>query len=408
MADNVNRLLIVEDDSEVLGLIAAVARKLGFAIASTGSSADFLRLVDTFRPTAIVLDLHMPDTDGVELLRLLAARDCKAHVLLLSGQGEQVLTTANEVGAALSMHGLLTKPVVPVDLLTKLASVLQQQGAIDAAELSRGIASGELVPYYQPKASLKARRGWVIDGVEALVRWQHPRLGLVMPDEFIPLAERTGAIKDLTDAVLALALRQVRSWNDEGLRVKCSVNLAPSLVTDLSFPDRVGALLAELEIDGSQLALELTETATMQDPTKAMDILTRLRSKRVCLSLDDFGTGFSSLTRLYQMPFDEMKIDKSLVSNVPHNREANTMVGSLVELGHNLGLTICAEGVENRAALDLLGVMGCDHAQGFFISRAIAANEIPSFVDHWHNERSGARTRIFRQAQAKGDRVTSA
>jgi EAL domain-containing protein (putative c-di-GMP-specific phosphodiesterase class I)/CheY-like chemotaxis protein len=408
MAENFNRLLIVEDDSEVLGVIAAIARRLGFTIASTGDGADFLRLVDTFRPTAIVLDLHMPATDGVELLRLLVARDCKAQVLLLCDQGEQVLTTANEVGASLSMHGVLTKPVVPVDLLTQLASVLKQHGVIDAAELSRGIASGELVPYYQPKASFKPRRGWVIDGVEALVRWLHPKLGLVMPDEFIPLAERTGLITQLTDAVLALALRQVRSWNDENLRLKCAVNLAPSLVTDLSFPDRVGALLAGLEIDGSQLALELTETATMQDPTKAMDILTRLRVKRVCLSLDDFGTGFSSLTRLYQMPFDEMKIDKSLVSNIPHSREANTMVGSLVELGHNLGLTICAEGVESLAALGLLGVMGCDHAQGFFISRAIAASEIPSFVDHWNNERSAARSRSFRQAQAKGDRLTGA
>jgi EAL domain-containing protein (putative c-di-GMP-specific phosphodiesterase class I) len=115
-----------------------------------------------------------------------------------------------------------------------------------------------------------------------------------------------------------------------------------------------------------------------------MDILTRLRVKRIGLSLDDFGTGFSSLTRLYQMPFDEMKIDKSLVINVPHSREANTMVGSLIELGHNLGLTICAEGVENRAALDLLAIMGCDRCQGFFISRAVPASDIPSFVSHWN------------------------
>jgi EAL domain-containing protein (putative c-di-GMP-specific phosphodiesterase class I)/CheY-like chemotaxis protein len=397
MTDNVNRLLIVEDESEVVDFIAAVARKLGFAIASTGDGSDFSRLVDTFRPTLIVMDLQLPDTDGVELLRLLVARDCKAHVLLLSGVDERVLTTAYEVGASrgLSMCGMLSKPVLPSDLQMKLASVLKQDRAIDAADLSRGIASGELVPYYQPKASLKQQRGWVIDGVEALVRWQHPRLGLVMPDEFIPLAERTGVISDLTGAVLAEALRQVRSWNDQGLRLKCAVNLAPSLVTDLSFPDRVGALLAELRIDGTQLALEITETATMQDPTKAMDILTRLRVKRVGLSLDDFGTGFSSLTRLYQMPFDEMKIDKSLVTNVPHSREANTMVGSLVELGHNLGLTICAEGVENRAALDLLAIMGCDSVQGFFISRAIPASDIPSFINHWNDDSSaGARSNL--------------
>jgi EAL domain-containing protein (putative c-di-GMP-specific phosphodiesterase class I) len=121
-----------------------------------------------------------------------------------------------------------------------------------------------------------------------------------------------------------------------------------------------------------------------------MDILTRLRVKRIGLSLDDFGTGYSSLTQLYQMPFNEMKIDKSLVTNVPHSREANTMVSSLIELGHNLGLTICAEGVENRAALDMLAIMGCDRCQGFFISRAVPAAEIPSLVDHWNRERPAA------------------
>jgi EAL domain-containing protein (putative c-di-GMP-specific phosphodiesterase class I) len=219
---------------------------------------------------------------------------------------------------------------------------------------------------------------------------------MVMPDEFVPLAERSGLIGDLTNAVLAAALKQMRIWNDQGLRLSCAVNLPPTLVTDLSFPDRVAALLAEYQLDGSQLALEITETATMQNPTITMDILTRLRVKRIGLSLDDFGTGYSSLTQLYQMPFNEMKIDKSLVINEPHSREANTMVGSLVELGHNLGLKICAEGVENRAALDLLAIMGCDRCQGFFISRAVPPVEIASLVTRWNRERPAAFTNLPR------------
>jgi EAL domain-containing protein (putative c-di-GMP-specific phosphodiesterase class I) len=154
----------------------------------------------------------------------------------------------------------------------------------------------------------------------------------------------------------------------------------------LTFPDRVAALLAENGVDGSQLVLEITETATIQNPTATMAILTRLRVKRVGLSLDDFGTGYSSLTQLYQMPFNEMKIDKSLVMNVPHSREANTMVGSLIELGHNLGLKICAEGVENRAALDMLAIMGCDRCQGYFISRAVPASDIASFAMQWNRD----------------------
>ena len=387
MADNVNRLLVVDDEPEIVDFIETVARQLDYAVASTAEVGEFVHLVDSFRPTLILIDLHLADTDGVELLRLLAARACKAHVLLISGVDERVLATAHELGASqgLAMAGMLTKPLMLGDLKQKLTAVLKEDRELSVADLRRAIADEELVPYYQPKATF-VDAGWTVDGVEALVRWQHPRLGLVMPDEFIPLAERTGLISDLTSYVLRSALAQLKEWNAQGLKLSCAVNLPPTLVTDLSFPDRLVALLTEHGLDGSQLVLEITETATMQDPTTTMDILTRLRVKRIGLALDDFGTGYSSLTQLYQMPFNEMKIDKSLVTNVPHSREANTMVGSLIELGHNLGLKICAEGVENRAALDLLAIMGCDRCQGFFISRAVPADFIPGFVERWNRE----------------------
>ena len=392
MTDNVNRLLIVDDEPGVVDFITAAAHQLEYTVASAGTAADFLTLVDSFRPSLIVMDLHLPDGDGVELLRMLVARGFKAPILIMSGVDERVLAAAYELGNSkgLKMYGTLSKPVLLGDLRMKLAAAqTTQKRALDADDLRRGIAAGEIVPYYQPKASL-TERGWIVDGVEALARWQHPRLGLVMPDEFVPLAERTGAIGDLTSSVLAAALAQLRAWNDEHLKLTCAVNVPPTLVTDLSFPDRVAALLKTFSLDGSQLVLEITETATMQNPTMTMDILTRLRVKRIGLSLDDFGTGYSSLTQLYQMPFNEMKIDKSLVINVPHSREANTMVGSLIELGHNLGLKICAEGVENRAALDMLAILGCDRCQGFFISRAVPGQDISSLVSHWNRESPAA------------------
>jgi EAL domain-containing protein (putative c-di-GMP-specific phosphodiesterase class I) len=164
------------------------------------------------------------------------------------------------------------------------------------------------------------------------------------------------------------------------------VNLPPSLATDLGFPDRVAELLADSGVDGSQLVLEITETATIQNPTATMAILTRLRVKRIGLALDDFGTGYSSLTQLFEMPFSEIKIDKSLVMNVPARREANAMLRSLIELGHNLGLKVCAEGVENGATLDLLAKIGCDRCQGYFISRAIPSSEVAGFAARWNDE----------------------
>lgn len=388
MTDNINRLLVVDGEQTAVDFVTSVAGGLGFAVAHAEDPAALLNLVDSFRPTVIVLDLQLPQGDGVEILRLLVARDCKADIFLTSAADKRVVTATFDLGVSrgLSMSGTLAKPMAVQELSAKLATVLKQDRALGEADLERALERNELVAYFQPKASLVPAGGWRIDGVEALVRWQHPSLGLVMPDEFIPLAERTGQIAGLTEKVLDQALGQLRRWTDMGLELKCAVNVPPSLVTDLEFPDRIASLIAQYGLEGNQLALELTETATMQDPTRTMDILTRLRVKQIGLSLDDFGTGYSSLTRLYQMPFDELKIDKSLVMNVPRSREANTMVGSLIELGHNLGLRICAEGVESRAALDLLEILSCDRCQGFFLSRALPANEIPSFVTRWNTE----------------------
>jgi EAL domain-containing protein (putative c-di-GMP-specific phosphodiesterase class I)/ActR/RegA family two-component response regulator len=387
MADNVNRLLILDEDDAVVELVGKIARRVGYAVASAASGASFVQLLESFQPSLVIMELHLPDTDGIELLRSLAARACAANVVLIGNVDERVLSAAHELGLShgLAMCGTLEKPIVVADLTTKLTAMLDQSPELDVEDLRRGIANGELVPHYQPKASL-VKSGWIIDGVEALARWQHPRLGVVMPNDFIPLAEQSGLIAGLTSTMLNAALRQLRAWQEQGLRLSCAVNLPPSLLTDLSFPDRVAALLAENGVDGSQLVLEITETATIQNPTVTMAILTRLRVKRVGLSLDDFGTGYSSLTQLYQMPFNEMKIDKSLVMNVPHSREANMMVGSLIELGHNLGLKICAEGVENRAALDMLATMGCDRCQGYFVSRAIPASDVESFATQWNRD----------------------
>ena len=390
MADNVNKLLIVEQDAAVVGLVGKVASDAGYAVASAASGASFVQLVESFHPSLIVMGVNLPDADGTWLLAALAARACTANVLLI-GNGDGLTGAVHELGTGrgLSICGTLEKPLAVAELAAKLTALLHRGTDLDADDLRRGLAGGEFTPHYQPKVSRQAG-GWVVDGVEVLARWQHPRLGLVMPNRFIPLAERTGIIADLTSTMLNAALRQVRAWQDEGLRLTCAVNLPPGLVTDLSFPDRVAEALAENGVDGSQLVLELTETATIQNPTATMAILTRLRVKKIGLALDDFGTGYSSLTQLYQMPFSEMKIDKSLVMNVPQSREATTMIGSLIELAHNLGLKVCAEGVENGDALDALAKMKCDRCQGYFISRAVPAAEIAGFAARWNEEHAQA------------------
>jgi EAL domain-containing protein (putative c-di-GMP-specific phosphodiesterase class I)/CheY-like chemotaxis protein len=399
MADNVNRLLIVEQDAAVIDLIGRIAKDAGFAVASAGSATSFVQLLESFRPSLVIIELNVPGIDGAALLASLAARASAANVVLIGGGDDQARTAAHELGVSrgLTMCGTLVKPLAAAELATKLIAMVHRTSELYADDLRRGITCGEFVPYYQPKASL-TKGGWIVDGVEALARWRHPRRGLVMPSEFIPLAEQTGLIDELTCTMLNAALRQVRAWQEQGLRLVCAVNLPPGLFTDLGFPDRVAASLAETGVDGSQLVLEITETATMQNPTATMAILTRLRAKKVGLALDDFGTGLSSMTQLYQMPFSEMKIDKSLVMNVPASPEASAMLASLIELGHNLGVKICAEGVENRAALDALATMGCDRCQGYFISGAIPAAQIASFAARWNKENSRAPGKSRRKA----------
>jgi EAL domain-containing protein (putative c-di-GMP-specific phosphodiesterase class I) len=388
MYDNINRLLVVDSDPEVAEAIRQIGDELEYSLAQARDANEFLRLVDEFRPTAILLDVELPACDGVEALHALAARGCKAAVVLTGLAEERVMAATRKIGESkgLAMADGIPKPLDLAAVRVCLAQIRREDRRIRTSDIESALEDQQFVTFYQPIVSKADGGGWVVDGLEALVRWQHPTLGIVMPDEFIMLTERFGLIGDLTQQVLCQALRQMQEWQSAGLDLKVSINLPPSLVTDLEFPDRVAGTIAEHHIDPKRISLELTETATMQDPTTTMDILTRLRVKGIGLSLDDFGTGYSSLTRLYQMPFEEMKIDKSLGMNVPRSREANTIVGSLIELAHNLGMRVCTEGVESRAGLDLLEVLQSDRCQGFFVSRALPPAEIESFVEHWHTQ----------------------
>jgi EAL domain-containing protein (putative c-di-GMP-specific phosphodiesterase class I)/CheY-like chemotaxis protein len=397
MFDNINRLLVVDADRDVTEAIRQIGSELEYSLAAADEPNEFLRLVDEFRPTAIFLDLELPKCDGVEALQALAARGCKASIVLTGLADERVMAATRKIGESkgLSIADSLPKPLDLESVRICLAQIRREDRRISRQDIEAALENRQFVAFYQPIVSAADAGGWVVDGLEALVRWQHPSLGIVMPDEFILLAERFGLIGALTDQMLAQALDRMEEWQVAGLDLKVSINLPPSLVTDLDFPDRVADTIAKHRVDPKRISLELTETATMQDPTTTMDILTRLRVKGIGLSLDDFGTGYSSLTRLYQMPFEEMKIDKSLGMNVPRSREANTIVGSLIELAHNLGMRVCTEGVESRAGLDLLEVLKSDRCQGFFISRALPPAEIESFVEHWNTQSPASARRRY-------------
>jgi diguanylate cyclase len=238
-------------------------------------------------------------------------------------------------------------------------------------DLRRALDRGELVLHYQPKVSIST--GDVV-GAEALVRWQHPERGLIFPDEFIPLAEHTGLIGPLTQHVLDSALAQARRWVDAGRTLSVSVNLSARNLLDERLPGQVRELLAIHGVAAPLLELEVTESAIMTEPVRAQQLLEQLCALGVRISIDDFGVGYTSLGQLKTLPVSELKIDRSFVMAMIQDRSNAVIVHSVVDLGHNLGLTIVAEGVEDQAALTALAGFGCDVAQGYHISRPMSAD----------------------------------
>ena len=244
-------------------------------------------------------------------------------------------------------------------------------------ELRRALDQRELVLHYQPKALLADGE---VHAVEALLRWHHPVRGLVPPDEFIPMAQQTGLIKPLTLYVIHEALRQCRAWQDEGLRLAIAVNLSARNLLDAEFPTQVAELLQRWKVEPALLEFEITESAMLADPVRTKQILQRLSDMGIRLSIDDFGTGYSSLAYLKRLPISEIKIDRSFVMNMEDNEDDATIVRSTVDLGRNLGLDVVAEGVENRQVWDRLKALGCNAAQGYYLSRAVPASDLRTWL----------------------------
>ena len=312
---NPNRLLVIDDEADIAEFVGDVAEGLGFEVTVTTGAEEFWASYSEFEPSVIVLDLNMPGMDGVELLRSLGEKRCRAHVAIISGVDSRVIATAQRLGVdhGLNMLGVLRKPIGLQALRDMLARTVEEERPVTADDLRRAIEDGQLVVHYQPKADLKSERVFRVEACEALVRWEHPRHGMMTPRMFISLAESSGLIAPLTEHVLGVVVRQLKSWNDAGLTLSVAVNIAPQLLEDLTLPDRISTLLTEHGVEPSQVILEITESGAMANAARTMDILIRFRLKGFGLSLDDFGTGYSSLIQLHRMPFNEMKIDKSFV-----------------------------------------------------------------------------------------------
>ncbi|TFD76281.1 EAL domain-containing protein [Cryobacterium fucosi] len=374
-------------------LLAHMLVGLGFtSVASCDSGSAGLELVDSLNPpNLILLDLNMPGMDGIEFVRKLVDLDYSGSVILVSGEDERMLHMAVNLIQAhrITVLGHLSKPV-PLATMAAMVGKWRPAAAqaatvksYGAGELGAAIAGDELVNYYQPKVAVAT--GAVV-GVETLVRWRHPTDGLVFPDQFIGVAEEHGLIDGLTRVVLTGAMADAAAWLKLGLRLRVAINISMDNFSTVDFADFVSGAAAAAAVAPQDVILEVTESRLMLDRRAPLEVLTRLRLKRFGLSIDDFGTGHSSLTQLRDIPFDELKIDSSFVHGAWRDTTALAMYAASLGLGKQLGMEVVAEGVEDQDDWDLLRRTNCDLAQGYFIARPMPAADLAGWNTIW-NER---------------------
>lgn len=395
-----DRLLVIDDEPDIASFVLDVASPMGFDGRASSDGTDFIRLFAEIRPTVLILDLQMPGVDGIELLQQLAERDCHACVILMSGMDAKVLGSAQLLGKdyGLNMVGVLQKPVMIEDLeaLLRQCKNLPREEELTADAVREALERDEFEVHYQPVLELAEAEVHHDVAAEALIRWRHPKKGLLLPGVFLDVVQKAGLMRAMTDHVLQQAIEQVSAWTRNGLTGRVSVNIDPELIDDLEFPDRLLGMLRQLDVAPASLMLEVTERGALSHLTEAMNILTRLRLKGVGLSIDDFGTGNSSLMQLHRMPFNELKIDRSFIGSMAADRECRTIVKAVIEMAHNLGMTVCAEGVETRKTLSLLTELRCDRAQGFLFSDSMPASELLRWRKNWEHSTVAALGRIRR------------
>jgi EAL domain-containing protein (putative c-di-GMP-specific phosphodiesterase class I)/ActR/RegA family two-component response regulator len=386
-------ILMLDDDRFMLEMLSPVLENMGYSrVAAASSAQDALHqlLSGAVPPDLIICDLNLPGMDGIEFLQRLSGSGCRASVVLLSGEGRRILHTVQKLlgGGGLVILGTLQKPVGRDALQAVLdcwrPPALQAPGNsapdISMADFEQALACSQWVLHYQPKVEM---RTGALSGVEALVRWNHPVLGLVGPNHFISLAEEAGAIDALTDWVLATALQQLATWRRGGLRLQMAVNVSMDSLRAPGFAAKVGGQAQHFGVAPQDVVLEITESRLMSPRPAPLENLVRLRLQRFQLSIDDFGTGHSSLVQLRDIPFTELKVDGSFVRAARHNQITRPMLEGSLGLARKLEMRSVAEGVETVDDWQLLRELDCDLAQGWFIGRAMAAEALPAWVPNW-------------------------
>ncbi len=374
------RLLIIDDEQDICELIADVAETRGFAVQAISDPAIVEKTLASFSPDCILMDLMMPGIDGVELLRTLgdAIRPCA--IALMSGHDARVLNSAQRLGSAHGLNIVCTqeKPIAIEALretLDKLVASQTRSASKKKDVAGDAVQAADIILHYQPIVEIATGR---VRGMEALARWNHPQHGLLSPDNFLAKLDSDG-LNELAVAVMETAVRDVAAMQKH-LPIAVSINLTYGNLTDLAVPDKLDALCKKYGVAPERVNIEVTETEIMRDVRHITDVLTRLRLRGFGLAIDDFGIGYSSLRELQRLPFSIMKMDKSFVLDLTDNRNSQVITHAIIDLGHNIGLKVVAEGIETVNTWNILKERGCDLGQGFLISKPVAIDKLIEWI----------------------------
>lgn len=381
------KLLVVDDEPDFAELVRDVGQEVGL---QTIVAYDLAQFEERYSPdlNIIVMDLSMPDADGIELTRWLSEQEYSAHLILMSGVDRQILESTKELATArgLNVIGVLQKPVcideLEALLLQQEASRVDVKSASSAQSftdetLVAALRNSEILPHYQPKIDVLEERCM---GVEALARWEHPVHGVIGAGAFLPRLLELGLAEELAVCMFGAAADDLATLRQDGFDIPVALNVEGEQLVDPEFPVHMSSMASERGLQPRDFVLEVTEHGVVTRLLNAIENVLRLRLRGFSVSIDDYGTGHSTMSQLQRLPFSELKIDKSFVDRLPDCSKSRSIVASTIDLAHRLGLNVVAEGVENAAQIRTLAEMGCNSMQGFLLARPMGLSALRRFL----------------------------
>nr|WP_298685099.1 EAL domain-containing response regulator [uncultured Dongia sp.] len=398
---NLPLLIVMDTDPEMRAFVRHSGEASGFAVEEAVNHDALLAAMTVATPAILVLDLQLATMQGVETMRALVDRRATAKIVLFCGSDMRALKNTRLVARSLGLQiaAIQQKPARQNDLTEQLMRLRLTHGTFSAETLRQCLDQDLISVHYQPKLSLDT---FEITGVEALLRCRTIEGQMIPPEQVVEAAEETSMIDELTERVFQKALQQRQVWSKWGVDLDISVNLSARCSFDNRFPEILADLCRDADMPTNAVTIELTETAVMSGKSVSIDAIQRLREKGFLLSIDDFGTGYSSLVRLKQLPFSEIKIDRSFVTDLHGSRDNGVIVTTIVALAQGMEMRCVIEGVEDEEALLFAARLGCHEAQGYFIARPMAGDDVRGFLKSWTARRDALLASLASEALELG------